>query len=117
MKIAIASTLMLSLTIITAAQNPPSAFEVVSIKRHVRPNDGVGITISGPRLKATNNSVISLITFTALPEQLGLRLESTKAPIEISTLKRLIQNAYQSQPYQVYGGPAWLNDAEKPSDN
>jgi uncharacterized protein (TIGR03435 family) len=70
-------------TLITAAQNQPLAFEVASIKQHVMTGGGfIGTRISG-----------SLVT------------------VSISTLKRLIQNAYQVQPYQVFGGPAWLNDS------
>jgi uncharacterized protein (TIGR03435 family) len=78
----IVAPLMLSLTITTVAQNQPLAFEVASIKLHLMTGGGfIGTRISG-----------SLVT------------------VSISTLRRLIQNGYQVQPYQISGGPAWVND-------
>jgi uncharacterized protein (TIGR03435 family) len=72
---------LLSMPLITAAQTQPLAFEVASIKRHVGANEGVGISISGSRFTATNNSVLSLITY-----------------------------AYNVRFYQVTGGPTWASD-------
>jgi len=59
----------------------PPAFEVSSIRLHVGPAPGVGINVSGSRLTATNNSVLSLITY-----------------------------AYSMKLYQVTGGPGWVSD-------
>src|SRR5215475_113864 len=84
MKVTAFAVLLLSLTSIVVAQNKPLTFEVASIKEHVfsgRDGGFVGSRISG-----------SLVT------------------VSTSTLKRLIQNAYQLQPYEVAGGPAWFND-------
>jgi uncharacterized protein (TIGR03435 family) len=57
------------------------SFEVASIRLHVGPNLGVGISISGPRVTATNNSVRSLIMY-----------------------------AYNLKGYQFEGGPGWVSD-------
>ena len=83
-KIVLIVALLLSLAITTAAQNQPLAFEVASVKEHVFDGRGGGF--------------------------LGTRISGSLVTVSISTLKRLIQNAYQVQEYQVVGGPAWVND-------
>jgi uncharacterized protein (TIGR03435 family) len=69
---------------IVAAQNQPLAFEVASIKEHVFNGRGGGFV--------------------------GTRISGSLVTVSTSTLKRLIQNAYQLQSYEVVGGPAWFND-------
>jgi bla regulator protein blaR1 len=78
------AALPLSLTILAVAQNPPLAFEVASVKEHVFSGRGGGIV--------------------------GSRISGSLVTVSTSTLKRLIQNAYQLQPYEVAGGPSWFND-------
>ena len=74
-------SLLLPLTIITAAQNPPLKFEVASVKA-ANPRSAIDMrTFPGGRLSATN-----------------------------CTLKQLIMGAYGiTQQYQVAGGPAWID--------
>jgi len=69
--------------VITAAQNETLKFEVASIKEHVFNGGGAF---------------------------LGTRISGSLVTVSTSTLKHLIQNAYQLQPYEVVVGPAWFND-------
>jgi len=78
------AALLLSFTSLVAAQNETLKFEVASIKEHVFNGRGGGFV--------------------------GTRISGSLVTVSTSTLKRLIQNAYQLQPYEVACGPAWFND-------
>lgn len=84
LKITIVAAVLLSLTIIIAAQNQPLAFEVASIKpSQANANGSSGINSRNGRIDASN-----------------------------VTLKRCIMGAYEVGPNQVIGGPDWL-DSER----
>jgi uncharacterized protein (TIGR03435 family) len=84
LKITIVAAALLSLTIITAAQNQPLAFEVASIKpSKANANGSSGINSRNGRIDASN-----------------------------VTLKRCIMGAYEVGPNQIIGGPDWL-DSER----
>ncbi len=81
MRIAATAGLIAAFAGAAFGQMPAPAFEVASIRLHVGPAPGVGINVSGSRLAAANNSVVSLITY-----------------------------VYSMKPYQVTGGPGWVSD-------
>ena len=81
MRIAVRDGLIALAAGVAVGQTPASAFEAASIRLHVGPARGVGIGISGSRLTATNNSVLSLIMY-----------------------------AYSMKLYQLTGGPGWVSD-------
>jgi uncharacterized protein (TIGR03435 family) len=82
MRIALKAGLIVLAAGAALGQTPaPTAFEVASIKLHAGPARGVGISISGSRVTATNNSLLGLITY-----------------------------AYDLKIYQVAGGASWVSD-------
>jgi uncharacterized protein (TIGR03435 family) len=83
LKIVIAVTVLLSLTIITAAQNQPLAFEVASVKPSKVDASSSGINSGNGRIYGYN-----------------------------VTLKRCIMGAYAVGPNEIISGPDWL-DSER----
>jgi uncharacterized protein (TIGR03435 family) len=79
----ISGTLVLaSASFIFSQIENPARFEVISIKRN---------TTSDPRIRQ-------------LARQPGGRLVGVNAPVKL-----LIQNGYQLRPYQILGGPGWID--------
>jgi uncharacterized protein (TIGR03435 family) len=80
MKIVVASALLLSLTIITVAQNQPLAFEVASVKPSPPGSNGMSIGLPAGRFTARNAS-----------------------------LKLLMVNAFDIRTFQIVGGAGWMD--------